>query len=136
MGRLAGGLWRRFDFIRFAAASGFAFGLDFTLYYLLTWVVIPEAANVASSLTAMIFNFVMHRRVVFKNGRRSMGWSFVLSVSLSLVGMGISTATITLVRLGLPGHVVVPKLLGTGLAFIWNYLTKKHIAFRAVTLTG
>ena len=122
--------WHRYSVVRFFFASGLAAIVDYGLYLLLAQRMEPEWANMISVSVAIVFNFSLQRLVVFKNIRRSMLPSFVISVSLSFGGMLLATLIIYLIRLGYPEGVLIPKLVATGLVFSWNYFTKKHLAFR------
>lgn len=122
--------WHRYAVVRFLYASGMAAVVDYGLYLLLARHLRPEWANMISVTVAIMFNFSLQRLVVFRNIRRSMLPSFVISVTLSLAGMLLATLIIYLIRLGYPEGVLMPKLIATGLVFSWNYFTKKHLAFR------
>jgi putative flippase GtrA len=122
--------WHRYAVVRFLFASGLAAMVDYGLYLLLARSMRPEWANMISVSVAIVFNFSLQRLVVFRNIRRSMLPSFVISITLSFAGMLLATLIIYLIRLGYPEGVLIPKLIATGLVFSWNYFTKKHLAFQ------
>ena len=122
-------LWHRFDLVRFFWSSVAATVVDYALYLLLALAIIPEAANVVSQSTAMVVNFTLHRLVVFRGTHRGWGPSFLISISLSVVGMLLGTFVIYVVRIPFPEWVLVPKLVATGTVFFWNFFSKRTFAF-------
>jgi putative flippase GtrA len=113
----------------FFAASVAATGVDYGLYLTLARWIAPEPANMISYSSAMLVNFALQRWFVFRGTYQVLWLSFVVSMSLSGIGMLLSTAVIFLVRLGFPQAVLAPKLIATGVVFFWNFLSKKYLAF-------
>lgn len=123
-------IWLRFSVVRFFYASSVTTVVDYTFYILLAQAMRPEFANVGSFCVSISVNFLLQRFVVFKNIRRTVLPSFVISLGLSVIGLFLTTSIIFLIRLGYPEGVLIPKLAATGLVFFWNYYSKKHLAFR------
>jgi putative flippase GtrA len=113
----------------FFAASVLATLVDYGLYLALARWIAPEAANVVSYSSAMLVNFGLQRWVVFRETHQALWKSFAISMSLSGIGMLLSTGIIFLIRLAFPHWVLVPKLIATGVVFFWNFLSKKVLAF-------
>lgn len=120
---------RHSPFVRFLGSSGLVTLLDYALYLGLSRVIAPEAANVISVTSAMLANFALQRWFVFKGTFQALWLSFLISMSLSGVGMLLSTGIIYVIRLAWPEAVLVPKLIATGIVFFWNFLSKKYLAF-------
>ena len=80
--------------LRFAASGLVATGLDYVLYMVLvTYFLEPVPANLISYSIAVVANFLMQKRFVFKL-QGSASRAFFWSVAASAVGLLISTGII------------------------------------------
>ncbi|MDH5751037.1 MAG: GtrA family protein [Deltaproteobacteria bacterium] len=126
----------RFSISRFAASSVVATAVDYLAYVLISRLIAPETANLISQSMGLVVNFTLQRMFVFPGSRRSVKASFVISFSLSLVGILLATGIIFLIRLLDDELVLLPKITATCLVFFYNYFSKKHLAFPADNNTG
>lgn len=119
---------------RFAFSGLVATSLDYVLYMILvTWFLPPVASNLISYSIAVVANFLMQKRFVFRlqgSARRAFLWSVLASAA----GLLISTALI----FGLNQYPFfaerqyLTKIVATGLVFFYNFYTKRYIFERRI----
>lgn len=115
--------------LRFAASGLVATGLDYVLYMVLvTHFLEPVPANLISYSIAVVANFLMQKRFVFKL-QGSASRAFLWSVAASAVGLLISTGIIYWLNLYpfFAERQYLTKMIATGLIFFYNFYTKRFI---------
>jgi putative flippase GtrA len=123
-------LWKLFLLkAKFAASGAVATSVDYFLYlFLVGRDMAPVTANLISYSCAVVLNFIMQKRFVFKL-QGSSKRAFLLSVLVSIGGLGLSTAIIY----GLTQFAFfneqqyVTKLIATGLVFFYNFYLKRYV---------
>jgi putative flippase GtrA len=117
---------------RALAASGLAAALDVGLLVLLVesagWH--PLAAATLSYLLGGVLQYVLCAAWVFPTAPQSAAVGFTAFSLLSLVGLGITWATIALLHDGAHLNYTLAKAVALGLAFAWNFLSRKYLIFR------
>jgi len=113
---------------KFAASSGVATIVDVGLFTTLSrYTTLSEPIiNVISSLVGMVINFVLQKKFIFELNRKA-STVFLLSLAVSLVGIGIST-TIIHFMMSVPivtDFPVIAKLVATGVVFFYNFYMKR-----------
>ncbi|HKK78486.1 MAG TPA: GtrA family protein [Phaeodactylibacter sp.] len=123
-------LWKLFLLkAKFAASGAVATSVDYFLYlFLVGRELAPVTANLISYSCAVVLNFLMQKRFVFKlegSSRRA----FLLSVLVSVGGLGLSTSIIYgLTQIPFFNeHQYVTKLIATGLVFFYNFYFKRYV---------
>lgn len=113
---LIGGLSAVVEWAAFYAALSF-FGMHY----------IPASAF--GFAVATYVNYLLSARIGFKKGKRSAGSELVLIYAVSGIGFLINVAFMAGVveLLGLP--VMLGKIGGTGIAFIWNFGARQFCVF-------
>jgi putative flippase GtrA len=138
----------KYKFIVFSLIGVFNTLFDIALYTVLRTVAHQSfiTANVISVSAALIGSYFLNSRLTFQ-GKKWTAWSFIGFVAVTLVGLWvIQTAAIYVISrllVPLPEHVwhhlgrfesvskiFVPKLLATGVSFIWNYLWYNKVIFK------
>jgi putative flippase GtrA len=113
--------------LKFASTSFIASTVDYTLYLLLVHSGLPKAwSNVISMSCGMLVNFLLQKRFIF-NLRRKVSSAFIISISFSILGIGISTLLIYLISI-IPffnHYQFITKLIVMGIMFFYNFYTKK-----------
>jgi putative flippase GtrA len=86
-------------------------------------------ASVCGFAVATYVNYLLSARIGFKKGKRSTGSEVALIYAVSGVGFLINVAFMAGVveLLGLP--VMLGKIGGTGIAFIWNFGARQFCVF-------
>ena len=117
---------------RFLLVGGLCAGVEFLLFALLihAFGVAYLHANMASLLVAVILNYIISRRHVFKKGRYSGRVEFTAFVFFSAIGVALNQYLVWSFVEQVELNVNVGKVLAIGLVAVFNYLTKKHIVFR------
>lgn len=113
--------------LKFASTSAVATAVDFVLYLVLVYGGLAETvSNVISASCGFLVNFILQRRYVFAL-KRKLRMAFLISVSSSLIGIGISTGLIYLFNKVpfLNAHQYITKLLVIGIMFFYNFYTKR-----------
>jgi putative flippase GtrA len=116
---------------RALVASVLAAALDFgTLVWLVErqgWS--PVLAAVAGYLLGGVLQYVLCALWVFPAAPHNLTVGIVAFLVLSLVGLGITWATIAGLCDGLHVNYAVAKVVSLGLAFAWNFLSRKYLLF-------
>lgn len=113
--------------IKFALAGIAAIIVDYVIYLSIVNRFFSEAiSNVISYSCGIILNFFLHKKFVF-DLQRPVAHAFVLSMLVSIGGLGISTAVVFLLSklLFFSQHQYVTKLCATGIVFFYNFFMKK-----------
>jgi putative flippase GtrA len=117
---------------RALVASGLAAALDMGLLVLLVeqvgWQ--PLAAATLSYLIGGVLQYVLCAVWVFPAAPQSAALGFTAFTVLSLVGLGITWATIAVVHDLAHVNYALAKIVALGLAFTWNFLSRKYLVFR------
>lgn len=94
---------------------------------------IPEIAAVISYLCGGIVQWYGCSRWVFKDkrdARQKEGFKdIVFFYLLSLIGLLITVAVIYIVHRQLMYHPLPAKIVALGIAFVWNFLSRKFLIF-------
>jgi putative flippase GtrA len=122
----------RWQIPRAFLASVVAAVVDFGFLVLLVeaFRVKAELAAVVSYLVGGVVNYLLCSKWVFPTAPNSVAVGFTFFTLLSLVGLGITWACMFLLhgRWGL--HYTLAKCVALGLAFCWNFLSRKALLFR------
>lgn len=117
---------------RFLLVGGLCAGVEFLLFALLVHAFQVEYlhANLASLLVAVVLNYIISRRHVFKTGRYSGRVEFIAFAIFSAIGVALNQYLVWWFVEQAKFDVNAGKVLAIGLVAVFNYLTKKHIVFR------
>ncbi len=113
--------------VKFASTSFTATVVDYTLYLSLVYSGFPKVySNIVSAGCGFLVNFFLQKRFIFTLKRKATT-TFLISITFSLLGIGISTVLIYLLSKNsfLNSHQYITKLLVTGIMFFYNYYTKR-----------
>ena len=123
-------LWKLFLLkARFAASGAVATTVDYVLYLVLVnGTFSPVTANVIAYSCGMVVNFLIQKRYVF-NLKGSTGRAFMLSLLVSMGGLGLSTGIIYgLTRWPFFNeYQFITKLIATGMVFFYNFYFKRYV---------
>lgn len=113
--------------LKFASSSAIATLVDYGLYlFLVNRIFAPTTSNIISAGTGMLINFFLQKTYVF-DVQRKLSTAFVISLSTSLVGIGISTGIIYLLNM-MPffqEYQFITKAVATGTLFFYNFYMKR-----------
>lgn len=113
-------------------ASGLAAGLDFGSLILLVerfgWS--AQAAAVAGYLVGGVLQYVLCSLWVFPAAPQNVTTGFAAFTFLSLVGLGITWGTMAVLHDGARLNYALTKVAAFGLAFAWNFLSRKYWLFK------
>ena len=116
-----------FPKLKFAGTSSIATIVDYTLFLVLAYSGLSKTiANLISASCGFLVNFFLQKRYIFI-AKRKVQHAFLMSLSFSLLGIGISTLLIYLLST-IPffdQYPFITKLLVTGVMFFYNYYTKQ-----------
>lgn len=116
-----------YEKLKFGLTSSFATLVDYVIYVTLIYVEFtPVVANAISYSNGIVVNFFLQRTFIFQS-KRNAYFTFFLSVTFSLIGLGISSLIIyTLLQIPtLNDYPVVVKMISTGVVFFYNFYTKR-----------
>jgi len=113
--------------LKFAGSSSFATIIDYSLYQVLVYKnFAPASANLASSGTGMIINFILQKKYVFELNRK-ISFAFAISLTSSLVGLALSTTMIHNLSkiVFFSENQFITKAIVTGSIFFYNFYMKR-----------
>ncbi|MSQ97186.1 MAG: GtrA family protein [Gemmataceae bacterium] len=117
---------------RALAVSVLALAADFGIYALCLLVGMPALlAALIGYLAGGVLQYVLCSLWVFSTSLKNDALGFVAFSVLSLVGLGITEIVILIVHDCLGIHPYPAKFAAVGLAFTWNFLSRKYLLFRA-----
>ena len=113
--------------LKFAASSALATIVDYFLYLLLeSYAFSPVISNLISASVGMIINFAIQKRYIFTL-KRKVAIVFLISVLVSLGGVGLSTLFIYLLNkiAFFNEYQFVTKAIVIGIIFNYNFYFKR-----------
>jgi putative flippase GtrA len=121
---------------RALAVSVLALGIDFALYVACLYIGMPALlAALIGYLAGGVVQYVLCSWWVFSTSLKNDALGFVAFSVLSLVGLAITEIVILIVHDWLGIHPYAAKIAAVGLAFAWNFLSRKYLLFRASAKT-
>lgn len=118
---------------RALAASALAALLDlgFLVFLVETFSWHPAPASVVGYLAGGVVQYMLCSIWVFPNAPKNAATGFVAFTILSLVGLGITWMTMLALADWAGLHYGIAKVGALGLAFTWNFLSRKYLLFAA-----
>ncbi len=112
---------------KFALSSSFATIVDNVLYNILVGNFFsPIVSNIISYSTGMVINFVLQKRYIFEQKRKTR-IALGISVLVSMGGLILSTLFIFLLNKHqfFADNQIITKILVTGIVFFYNFYLKR-----------
>ena len=116
-----------FPKLKFASTSLVATVVDYVLYLSLVYSGLDKVpSNIISASCGFLVNFFLQKKFIFQL-RRKTGHTFLISMTFSALGIGLSTTFIYFLSKipFLDSHQYITKLLVTGIMFFYNFYTKR-----------
>lgn len=113
--------------MKFASTSLVATILDYTIYLTLVYSGSNKVhSNIISASCGFVVNFFLQKKFIFTLRRKALV-TFLISMSFSAMGIGISTFLIYIFNKNafLDYHQYLTKLLVMGIMFFYNFYTKR-----------
>jgi putative flippase GtrA len=114
-----------------ALAAALDVGVLVLLVELASWQ--PTFAAVISYLLGGVLQYVLSSLWVFPNSPKNVAVGFIAFSLLSLVGLAITWGTMWLLYDNMGVHYLLAKVAALGLAFCWNFLSRRYWLFRPPT---
>lgn len=109
-----------------------ALALDFAIYAACLYVGMPAlVAALIGYLAGGVVQYVLCSLWVFSTALKNDALGFMAFSILSLVGLAITEIVILIAHDWLGVHPYPAKIGAVGLAFTWNFLSRKYLLFRA-----
>jgi len=113
--------------VKFAMSSSVATIVDYVLYQVLVrYFFSPVVSNLISATVGMVINFFLQKKYIFEL-KRSVNIAFIISLLVSVGGIGISTIIIHFLNNSeiLSGNQYIIKAIATGTVFFYNFYLKR-----------
>lgn len=113
--------------VKFAMSSSVATLVDYVLYQVLVrYLFSPVVSNLISATVGMVINFFLQKKYIFEL-KRSVNITFIISLLVSVGGIGISTIIIHFLNKSemLAGNQYIIKAIATGTVFFYNFYMKR-----------
>ena len=113
--------------VKFAMSSSVATLVDYVLYQVLVrYLFSPVVSNLISATVGMVINFFLQKKYIFEL-KRSVNIAFIISLLVSVGGIGISTIIIHFLNNSemLSGNQYIIKAIATGTVFFYNFYLKR-----------
>jgi putative flippase GtrA len=116
--------------------SVLAAALDFGVLVLLVerWSWSPAVAAIVSYLLGGVLQYALCTWWVFPDSPSSLTLGIAAFTLLSLFGLAITWATIAVLHERLHVNYLAAKIVALGLAFVWNFLSRKYLLFERRSL--
>lgn len=88
-------------------------------------------AGLISFVLATLWNFVFARLFIFKNSKHSLVLESTLVYLVSLGGLLIDMGVLYICVDGLSIHVMLAKILATGIAFVFNFSLRQFVIYKS-----
>jgi putative flippase GtrA len=108
-------------------SSSVATLVDYVLYQVLVrYLFSPVVSNLVSATVGMVINFFLQKKYIFEL-KRSVNITFIISLLVSVGGIGISTIIIHFLNKSemLAGNQYIIKAIATGTVFFYNFYMKR-----------
>ncbi|MDG1099597.1 MAG: GtrA family protein [Saprospiraceae bacterium] len=108
-------------------SSSLATLVDYVLYQVLVrYLFSPVVSNLISATVGMVINFFLQKKYIFEL-KRSVKITFIISLFVSVGGIGISTSIIHFLNKSemLAGNQYIIKAIATGTVFFYNFYMKR-----------
>lgn len=113
--------------VKFTMSSSLATLVDYVLYQVLVrYLFSPVVSNLISATVGMVINFFLQKKYIFEL-KRSVNIAFIISLLVSVGGIGISTIIIHFLNKSemLAGNQYIIKAIATGTVFFYNFYMKR-----------
>jgi putative flippase GtrA len=111
--------------------SVLALAIDFGIYAGCLYVGMPAlVAALIGYLAGGVLQYVLCSLWVFSTSLKNDALGFIAFLVLSLVGLGITELVILVAHDWMGIHPYPAKIGAVGLAFAWNFLSRKYLLFR------
>ena len=114
---------------KFVVSGGVATGIDFVIYIILKQFLWPSAAKTISMLCANVWSYIVNKRWVFSNERKTDSKMIVAYVVAQAINLGVNVGTNSLM-LHLTNQTILSFIIATLCATIVNYTLQKIIVFK------
>ena len=114
---------------KFVVSGGIATSIDFVIYILLKQILWPSVAKTISMLCANIWSYIVNKRWVFSNEKKTDSKMIASYVVVQAINLGVNVGTNSLM-LHLTNHTIISFVIATLCATIVNYTLQKIIVFK------
>jgi putative flippase GtrA len=117
------------QFAWYLLVGGCSFLADFAVFAMLLRLGAGVVLSlVVGFLVGTVCNYLLSRFLAFSGGRRRRTVEFTMLVAVSIAGLALTVALVTLLmRLG--ASAILAKILATPVALIWNYAGRRLFVF-------
>ena len=114
---------------RFIFSGGIATGIDFIVYICLKLLLWPSLAKTISMLCANVWSYIVNKRWVFENGKKTDTKMLISYVFVQIINLAVNVGTNSFM-LNLTNYTVLSFVIATICATIVNYSLQKIIVFK------
>ena len=118
-------------FLVYFFIGGFCAIVNWVSFYLLiTYTSVPYiSAAILSFILSCYINFIMCRKIFIPSARRK-ATEFLLIIAASTIAAGIDISAMICFIEFFKWNVMLSKILGTGVAFLFNYASRQFYIYR------
>lgn len=121
------------NFIKYILVGGSAAVVNWLIFFLSIQILHLHYlfAGLISFVLATLWNFVFARLFIFKNSKHSLVLESTLVYLVSLGGLLIDMGVLYICVDGLSIHVMLAKILATGIAFVFNFSLRQFVIYKS-----
>lgn len=119
-------------FIRFVLVGVFCAGIEFLLFNVLItqYQMAYLQANFISLVVAILINYFVSIRMVFKRGMYSSVITFAIFMSVTIVSIGLNQFLVWLLYSRMHLYLDGAKVFAIAFTAVFNFLAKRYVVFK------
>lgn len=122
------------QFFRYGFVGGWATVADWGVLYLLTeWAKVHYlVSGVIAFVVGLLVNFLLSKKFVFSGEKNthSSSTEFVVYAIIGVIGLIMTEIIMYVLTDILNWYFMIPKIIATGVVFVWNFMARKIVLYR------
>ncbi len=121
------------QFFRYGFVGAVATVFDWCVFYVLTKLgLFYMLSGVIAFVTGLSVNFLLSKRFVFSAEKTdfSSKTEFITYAVIGILGLLITEAIMYVMITKLKLYFMIPKIIATGVVFVWNFVARKAVLYR------
>lgn len=121
------------QFFRYGFVGGIATVFDWVVFYVATKLgLFYMISGVLAFVTGLSVNFLLSKKFVFSGEKTYFKSSseFAVYAVIGIIGLFMTEAIMYTLTEKLNLYFMIPKIIATGVVFVWNFVARKIVLYR------